>query len=63
MKKMIYMAVTPDKYELPLCVGTCEEVAAYAGITVNNLQSQISKTKKGKCSGRLLGRRFVSVEE
>lgn len=57
------MAVTADEYELPLFVGTCTEVASWAGITINNLQSQTSKAKAGKVSGKISGRRFVSIKE
>ena len=57
------MAVTADKYELPLCVGTVQEVAAWANISVNYLYSQISKTKNGRLNGTSSGRIFVRVEE
>lgn len=56
---MIYIAVTADKYELPLFVGNGREVAAWAGITENNLHSQVSKHKSGKNRGY----KFVKVEE
>lgn len=56
---MLYMAVTADKYELPLFVGNVKEVATWAGITENNLHSQISKHMSGKNRGY----KFVKVEE
>lgn len=57
------MAVTADKYELPLCVGTCEEVAEWAGITKGSLKVLINRSKKGGNAGQLLGRKFVSVKQ
>lgn len=36
VSKYIYMMVTKDEYELPLCVGTAKEVAEYAETTPAN---------------------------
>lgn len=55
----IYMAVTADKLELPIFVGTSVEVAAWAGITLQALYSQVSL----KRSGNIAGRKFVVVDE
>lgn len=46
--KKLYMAVTADKYELPLIVGTAKEVAAYGGITTSGMSSMISNGRNGK---------------
>lgn len=58
----LYMAVTADKYELPLCVGTAREVAAFAGVNLDNFYSQITKTAQGKATGKLSGRKLIKVE-
>ena len=58
----LYMAVTADKYELPLCVGTAREVAAFCGINMDNFYSQVSKTAQGKISGKLCKRKLIKVE-
>jgi biotin operon repressor len=62
----IYMAVTPDKYELPIFF--CEsgkELAKLCGVSSSNLYAEISRWKKGgrySTDGRRRGYRFVSVE-
>lgn len=38
----LYMVVTRDKYELPLFVGTIEEVARFRGTTVNSIRSALT---------------------
>lgn len=55
----LYLAVTPDKYELPLAVcDTAEELAKLFGLRKNVVQSAISKN----LSGRNKGRKFIKVE-
>ena len=53
----LYMAVTADKYELPLVVGTLYQVAEYGGVQVKTVQQSISL----KRSGRLNGFKYVRV--
>lgn len=54
----LYMAVTPDHLELPICVtDTCKELAQKYGISSNNLQSQIANNASGKTRGA----KFVRV--
>lgn len=56
----MYMAVTADKYELPLFVAdTVWEMAKHFGVTENTVYSSISKGLSGKRNGY----RFVKVEE
>ncbi len=55
---MLYMAVTPDKYELPIFVGNSTEVAEWAGITLNALYSSVYH----KRSGSVNGYKLVKVE-
>nr|WP_302597650.1 hypothetical protein [uncultured Cellulosilyticum sp.] len=57
-KDMLYMAVTPDKYELPIFVGNSTEVAEWAGITLNALYSSVYH----KRSGSVNGYKLVKVE-
>lgn len=52
----LYMAVTPDEYELPLYVaGTIEELAAWAGIKVKTVREQCSRNKKKPPQNRIKG--------
>lgn len=54
-----YMAVTPDKYELPLFVTPdIEEMAAVFGIRACSVRTAISSKKKGTAKGR----KFIKVE-
>jgi len=39
----LYELVTPDRLELPLIVGTADEVARYAGVSVRNIYCNISR--------------------
>lgn len=56
---ILYLAVTADKYELPLMVtDNIQELAEKYKTTGNNIRSSISKGINGKCSGR----KFVKVE-
>lgn len=54
----LYMAVTADKYELPLVVGTLYQVAEYGGVQLKTVQQSISL----KRSGRLNGFKYVRVK-
>lgn len=54
----LWLAVTPDQYELPLVVcDTIDELAARFNVSTENVQSLISKNSSGKRSGR----KFVKV--
>ena len=56
----MYMAVTTDKYELPLCVAdTARELAEHFGVSENTVYSSISKGLPGRRNGY----RFIKVEE
>ena len=58
----LYMAVTPDQYELPLCVeDSPTELAEVLGITVNAVRSACAPGKASK-SGTKRGYRIVRVE-
>ena len=57
---MVYMAVTSDKYELPIYVGsTAKELAEHFGVSINNVYSSISH----KSTGRYRGYKFVKVKD
>lgn len=57
---MLYMAVTADKYELPICVkDNVHDLAVWAGISDNTLSSNLSKNRSGKNRGY----KFVKVGE
>ena len=56
------MAVTPDKYELPLIVcDTATELAKILGIAPETIYSSISKNSSGTTTGRKLVK--VEVED
>ena len=58
MKNVLYMAVTPDKYELPLYVAdSVKELAEKFNTNQNVVLSSISH-KRG---GNVTGRKFVRV--
>lgn len=47
MTKVVYMAVTKDKYELPIAVAdTTAELAKLVGVSRNAINSAISHAKK-----------------
>lgn len=55
----LYMAVTPDKYELPLAVEPyAEDIAAKFETTVKAVWSSVSSGKSGKKKGV----KFVKVK-
>ena len=57
---MLWMAVTTDKYELPVCVaGNAAELASKFGMTKNAVESAVCKGQ----SGNRRGYKFVKVEE
>ncbi len=56
----MYIAVTSDKYELPIAVAdTSGELAKMLGTTRNNILSSISKNKSGKHSKV----RYIKLED
>lgn len=58
-KEYLWLAVTPDQYELPLAVAdTAEQLAAMFGLTRGSVISLVSKNAPGTMSGR----KFVKVE-
>lgn len=55
----MWLAVTPDQYELPLAVAdTAEQLAAMFGLTRGSVLNLVSKNAPGTQSGR----KFVKVE-
>lgn len=47
MREYLWLCVTMDKYEFPLCVcDTIQELAEWCGTSVNNIQSSICKVEK-----------------
>lgn len=49
MKKIVWMKVTHDKYELPVAVAdTAEELAKICGTTKNCICSSMSHAKNGR---------------
>lgn len=48
-KNNMWMAITTDKYELPIAIGdTLKELAANLGVTENALCSNRSRKRNGK---------------
>lgn len=57
----LYLMVTKDKYELPLCVAdTVPELAKMVGTTTNTIYSMMGHEKTGKCRSKF---KKVEVEE
>lgn len=55
--KKIYMAVTRDKFSLPLAVADSrKELAKMRGVAPNTISKEIRRGEKGMCSG------YVKVE-
>lgn len=55
----VYMAVTPDKLELPIAVAdSLEMLSEITGIAKGSIASSISKERSGKKNGM----KFVSVQ-
>lgn len=55
----MYMSVTADEYELPICItDTVEELAEIYGITKGAIYCAVSANKNGKRSGH----KFVKVK-
>lgn len=57
----LYMVVTADNYELPLAVGTSEDIARFAGIKRMAVYNYIARKMSGKKNGYKLVR--VEVEK
>ena len=58
----LYMAVTPDRYELPLCVQDSPgELAEALGITINAVRTACAPGKAAK-SGARRGYRIIRVD-
>lgn len=56
--KHLYMAVTRDKYELPVFVASrCKEIAVWAGVT----ESGMNKAIHNKNYGRNKGIKYIKV--
>ena len=58
-KEYLWLAVTPDQYELPLAVAdTAEQLAEMFGLTRGSVINLVSKNAPGSRSGR----KFIKVE-
>jgi len=58
-KEYLWLAVTPDQYELPLAVAdTAEQLGALFGLTRGSVINLASKNAPGTRAGR----KFVKVE-
>lgn len=57
---MMYLAVTPDKLELPLAVAcSVQELSRITGVSCNTISSSIFHNR----SGKRLNMKFVRVED
>ena len=57
---MLWMAVTADRFELPLCV---EESATLLARRLHTTESTVRARKLRQNSGKICGYRIVAVEE
>lgn len=61
MKKVLYIAVTKDKYELPIAVADSpQELAKLCGTTKNVINSMISHEKAGRIKSKY---KKIEIEE
>lgn len=55
---LLWLAVTPDEFELPLFVAdTCEEMAEHYGLDKNTVRTSVSLNLSGKQAKR----KFIKV--
>ena len=53
MTKYIWMAVTPDEYELPLAVAdSARELSYILGVTIDTIKTSALRQSDGSLSGR-----------
>lgn len=46
---IIWMLVTNDKYELPVCIAdTAEELSRLSGFSVNSIRASVAHVKSGR---------------
>jgi ribosomal protein L7Ae-like RNA K-turn-binding protein len=58
-QQYLWLAVTPDQYELPLAVvDTAEQLGALYGLSRDSVASMVCKGASGKRTGR----KFIKVE-
>lgn len=57
---MLWMAVTADRFELPLCV---EESATLLARRLHTTESTIRSRRSRQNNGKICGYRIVAVEE
>ena len=50
------MIVTNDKYELPMCIGTCEMIAKRLGISKSSVINATKRYEEGKIPCRKEGK-------
>lgn len=60
MKRYLWMEVTQDEYELPICVAeTCKELALMVGMKPESIFKSIQRQRNGESKTK----RFIRVEE
>lgn len=57
--EVLYLVVSHDKYEFPLCVGTLEEISEYSKASINSIRSAISKYEHGNIDFTKFRRVFI----
>ena len=64
LKKYLYMAVTPDEYQLPLAVAdSVQQLARMVGVTTNSIYSAISHGESRNWKKRRYVRIRIDEEE
>lgn len=59
-KRMLWLAVTADEFELPIAIEeSAEKLASRIGIS----PSTVKYLEKKKCTGRNTGRRIVRIDD
>ena len=58
----LYMVVTSDKYELPLAIGSAQEIADYLGVLRKTVYEQACGTHQARCNGKITKRKIIKIE-
>lgn len=57
----LYMVTTADAYELPLAIGTADEIAEFLGIKQASLYAAVSPSRDSRYACRYGGRNNVRI--
>ena len=58
----LYMVITGDEFELPLMIGSAQEVADYLGVTRKTVYEQSTEYHQKRCTGKIKKRKIIKIE-